>query len=317
MTRDVRVEGTATAVTTASARGGEICSTCSPTSIEVLDVRDLDRHLISDIQLRGRGAVSEALFEQRVWQGNEWRAGRATWWQTFDTKPPPSKPSPRGADACRRTMSSWSARRTSRSIATTRGRMPQPFIRRSSDSPRRSRARGGDQVVAVIEAGGAGSGSGVEVRQGWAHCSRCATGSCAGSSPSRPRRRARSRRAERLTAFRRGLTARASAGTLVAWPRAGPAGIVWLRRDLRVRDHPALRAALDAHGRVVPSSASTTGCSHGRHASGPRTQFLLECLGRPRRRAARARVGARDPPRPARARAGRARPRGRRRRRFT
>ena len=30
------------------------------------------------------------------------------------------------------------------------------------------------------------------------------------------------------------------------------AAIVWLTRDLRVRDHPALRAALDAHDRVVP-----------------------------------------------------------------
>src|SRR3954471_6282798 len=28
--------------------------------------------------------------------------------------------------------------------------------------------------------------------------------------------------------------------------------LVWLRRDLRVHDHPALRAALGAHARVVP-----------------------------------------------------------------
>ena len=56
-------------------------------------------------------------------------------------------------------------------------------------------------------------------------------------------------------------------------------GIVWLRRDLRLRDHPALRAALDAHERVVPAFCLDPALLGGRHASGPRTQFLLECLG--------------------------------------
>lgn len=55
-------------------------------------------------------------------------------------------------------------------------------------------------------------------------------------------------------------------------------GIVWLRRDLRIRDHPALGAALDAHDRVVPVFCFDERLLHGRHASGPRTQFLLECL---------------------------------------
>jgi deoxyribodipyrimidine photo-lyase len=54
--------------------------------------------------------------------------------------------------------------------------------------------------------------------------------------------------------------------------------IVWYRRDLRVHDHPALRAALDAHDRVVPAFCLDDRLLHGRHASGPRTQFLLECL---------------------------------------
>jgi deoxyribodipyrimidine photo-lyase len=54
--------------------------------------------------------------------------------------------------------------------------------------------------------------------------------------------------------------------------------IVWLRRDLRVRDHPALRAALDTGHRVVPVFCFDERLLHGRHASGPRTQFLLECL---------------------------------------
>jgi deoxyribodipyrimidine photo-lyase len=55
-------------------------------------------------------------------------------------------------------------------------------------------------------------------------------------------------------------------------------GLVWFRRDLRVRDHPALRAALDRHERVVPVFCFDDRLLHGRHRSGPRTQFLLECL---------------------------------------
>ena len=54
--------------------------------------------------------------------------------------------------------------------------------------------------------------------------------------------------------------------------------IVWYRRDLRVHDQPALRAALDADERVVPVFCLDDRLLHGRHASGPRTQFLLECL---------------------------------------
>ncbi len=55
-------------------------------------------------------------------------------------------------------------------------------------------------------------------------------------------------------------------------------GIVWLRRDLRVRDQPALRAALDVHERVVAVFCFDDRLLNGRHRSGPRTQFLLECL---------------------------------------
>jgi deoxyribodipyrimidine photo-lyase len=54
--------------------------------------------------------------------------------------------------------------------------------------------------------------------------------------------------------------------------------IVWLRRDLRIRDHPALRAALDDGEGVVPVFCFDDALLHGRHASGPRTQFLLESL---------------------------------------
>jgi len=54
--------------------------------------------------------------------------------------------------------------------------------------------------------------------------------------------------------------------------------IVWFRRDLRVRDNPALRAALAAHDEVVTVFCLDDRLLHGRHASGSRTQFMLECL---------------------------------------
>jgi deoxyribodipyrimidine photo-lyase len=54
--------------------------------------------------------------------------------------------------------------------------------------------------------------------------------------------------------------------------------IVWFRRDLRVHDNPALRDALDAHEQIVPAFCLDDRLLHGRHASGPRTQFLLESL---------------------------------------
>ncbi|HEV2873536.1 MAG TPA: deoxyribodipyrimidine photo-lyase [Thermoleophilaceae bacterium] len=54
--------------------------------------------------------------------------------------------------------------------------------------------------------------------------------------------------------------------------------LLWLTRDLRLHDHPALRAALDRGGRVVPVFCFDDRLLRGRHASGPRTQFMLECL---------------------------------------
>src|ERR687890_505571 len=54
--------------------------------------------------------------------------------------------------------------------------------------------------------------------------------------------------------------------------------LVWFRRDLRVHDHPPLRAALDAHERVVPVFVLDDRLLDGRHASGSRTRFMLESL---------------------------------------
>jgi deoxyribodipyrimidine photo-lyase len=54
--------------------------------------------------------------------------------------------------------------------------------------------------------------------------------------------------------------------------------LVWMTRDLRVHDHPALCAALEEHDSVIPAFCFDDRLLRGRHASGPRTQFLLECL---------------------------------------
>jgi deoxyribodipyrimidine photo-lyase len=54
--------------------------------------------------------------------------------------------------------------------------------------------------------------------------------------------------------------------------------ILWLRRDLRVHDHPALAAARERADQLVPVFCFDDRLLHGRHASGPRAQFMLECL---------------------------------------
>src|SRR4051794_41900409 len=54
--------------------------------------------------------------------------------------------------------------------------------------------------------------------------------------------------------------------------------LLWLTRDLRVHDHPALHAALDGHGTVVPVFCLDDRLLYGRHRSVPRMRFLLECL---------------------------------------
>jgi len=56
------------------------------------------------------------------------------------------------------------------------------------------------------------------------------------------------------------------------------ADIVWLRRDLRVHDHPALHAAAARGRAVVPVFFLDDRLLRGRHASATRTQFLLESL---------------------------------------
>jgi deoxyribodipyrimidine photo-lyase len=53
--------------------------------------------------------------------------------------------------------------------------------------------------------------------------------------------------------------------------------LLWLRRDLRLRDHPALSAAAQAQEMTVVFCFDEQ-LLGGRHSSGPRTQFMLESL---------------------------------------
>src|SRR3954454_18464566 len=59
------------------------------------------------------------------------------------------------------------------------------------------------------------------------------------------------------------------------YPPAMTTALVWFRRDLRVHDHPPLRAALDAHERVVPVFVLEDRLLA---ASENRAKFLYACL---------------------------------------
>jgi len=54
--------------------------------------------------------------------------------------------------------------------------------------------------------------------------------------------------------------------------------LVWFRRDLRVHDHPPLRAALDAFERVIPVFVLDDRLLDGRFESEYRSTFLFDCL---------------------------------------
>jgi deoxyribodipyrimidine photo-lyase len=55
-------------------------------------------------------------------------------------------------------------------------------------------------------------------------------------------------------------------------------GLVWFRRDLRVRDLPALAEACREHDRVVPLFVFDPRLLGGRFRSPARTAWLIECL---------------------------------------
>jgi len=54
--------------------------------------------------------------------------------------------------------------------------------------------------------------------------------------------------------------------------------LVWLRRDLRVHDHPALHHATTAFARAVPVFVVDDALLHGRYRSDARARFMLGCL---------------------------------------
>jgi len=66
--------------------------------------------------------------------------------------------------------------------------------------------------------------------------------------------------------------------------------LVWIRRDLRVHDHPSLHGALAEHDRVVPVFVLDRRLIRGRFPSPGRTNYLLESLAE-LREALRARGG--------------------------
>ena len=59
---------------------------------------------------------------------------------------------------------------------------------------------------------------------------------------------------------------------------SGPVGLLWLRRDLRLNDHPALAAAMAGGRRVVPVFVLDPRLLAGPRASANRTWFLLGAL---------------------------------------
>ncbi len=54
--------------------------------------------------------------------------------------------------------------------------------------------------------------------------------------------------------------------------------LLWMRRDLRLHDHPALHRARAEFDVVIPVFVLDDGLLHGRYASSPRERFLAGCL---------------------------------------
>src|SRR6185503_11372227 len=153
--------------------------------------------------------------------------------------------------------------------AAARRRVPPPHQRRSRDPGARPGAARADHRRAPPPAHGAPGAASHRRRHVVEGAGRAPRAHVHGA------RQAHGRAARQLRARRGGPE-----------PQPGPArqpavavtALVWLTRDLRVRDHPPLRAALDAHDRVVSVFCLDDRLLHGRHASGARTQFLLDAL---------------------------------------
>src|SRR4051812_44613759 len=82
----------------------------------------------------------------------------------------------------------------------------------------------------------------------------------------------------RTSGTSRSLGPRAAAVRRPVRPTMADTAIVWFRRDLRVHDHPPLRAALEAHERVVPVFVLDARLTEGRFPSANRAHFLFESL---------------------------------------
>jgi ketosteroid isomerase-like protein len=56
-------------------------------SIEVGEVRSLGDVTVTALRFSGRGAESDAPFEQLRWNAARWSRGKCIWWRTFRTEP--------------------------------------------------------------------------------------------------------------------------------------------------------------------------------------------------------------------------------------
>src|SRR3954447_13765478 len=76
----------------------------------------------------------------------------------------------------------------------------------------------------------------------------------------------------------RSMSPPGSLGAALSRTSGMSAALVWLRRDLRIHDHPPLHAALAEHDRVVPVFVLDPALLGGRFPSGSRTAWMLACL---------------------------------------
>jgi ketosteroid isomerase-like protein len=54
--------------------------------VEVGEARNLGEVTVTALRFRGRGAESDAPFEQLRWNAARWRRGKCIWWRTLSTE---------------------------------------------------------------------------------------------------------------------------------------------------------------------------------------------------------------------------------------
>jgi len=92
MDRDVQavsilgaMEGTI-AATMESTAGGTTCSTPSPTTPSIVEVRDLGDVTVAALRVHGHGAGSDTPIERTIWMLIGWREEKVVWWRSYETE---------------------------------------------------------------------------------------------------------------------------------------------------------------------------------------------------------------------------------------